>query len=76
MKKRVKVRATRRGKSAVVDGIKNIVTAAGPLVYFELVSWVAAALVAVRQVGTNVFTSMIHHSAHIISCRLTRYKRI
>lgn len=73
-KKRVKVRVTRGGNRAVADKIKNIITAAGPLVYFELVSRAAAALVAVRQVGTNVFTSMIHHSTHILSCRLTRCK--
>lgn len=75
MKKGVKVRVRRRDR-AVVGRIKNIITAAGPLVYFELESRVAAALVAIKQVDTNVFTSMIHHSTHILSCRLTRCKCI
>lgn len=76
MKQGVKKRGA-AGKTAqlLVDKMKNIITAAVPLVSSELIAGVAAALVAIRQVGTNVLAAMIHHSAHILSCRPTRCKQ-
>lgn len=76
MKEGVKKRGA-EGKTAqlLVDKMKNIITAAVPLVSSELIAGAAAALVAIRQVGTNVLAAMIHHSAHILSCRPTRCKQ-
>lgn len=45
-------------------------------VYVELISWTAAALVAFRQVCTDVFTAMIHDSTHILSYRVATWREI
>lgn len=46
---------------------KGIITVARLQIYVELIPWTTAALVTIRQVGTDVFTAMIHHSTHILS---------
>lgn len=62
-----------RGRTRTTpDRMKSIITAAGPHVCVELISWTAVALIAVGQVGADVFTSVIQHSTHILSCRSAR----
>ena len=55
---------------------KGIITVARLQIYVELIPWTTAALVTIRQVGTDVFTAMIHHSTHILSCRVATWREI
>lgn len=62
-----------RGRTRIApDKMKSVITAAGPHICVELISWAAAALIAVGRVGADVFTSVIHHCTHIVSCRSAR----
>lgn len=52
---------------SLVQLYKIIITVACLQVYVELVSWTAATLVAVKKVGADMMTAVIHHSTDILS---------
>lgn len=59
-KAQIKVQFIKREES-------GIITVACLQVYGEFISWTAAALVAVRQVCTDVLAAVIHHSTRVLS---------